>query len=57
MASIAKRPDGRYRARYRGPDGKEHARTSLGRSTRNGGWTSKPRRWSPVSTSTLGPAG
>lgn len=26
MASIQKRPDGQYRARYRGPDGKEHAR-------------------------------
>lgn len=26
MASIKKRPDGQYRARYRGPDGKEHAR-------------------------------
>lgn len=26
MASIAKRPDGRYRARYRDPDGREHAR-------------------------------
>ncbi|MBV9057673.1 MAG: site-specific integrase [Pseudonocardiales bacterium] len=26
MASIQKRPDGRYRARYRGPDGKEHAK-------------------------------
>ena len=26
MASIAKRPDGRYRARYRGPDGIEHAK-------------------------------
>jgi len=26
MASIKKRPDGRYRARYRDPDGREHAR-------------------------------
>lgn len=26
MASIAKRPDGQYRARYRGPDGREHAK-------------------------------
>ncbi len=26
MASISKRPDGRWRARYRDPDGKEHAR-------------------------------
>ena len=26
MASIKKRPDGRYRARYRDPSGKEHAR-------------------------------
>ncbi len=26
MASIAKRPDGRWRARYRDPSGKEHAR-------------------------------
>ena len=26
MASIAKRPDGQYRARYRGPDGVEHAK-------------------------------
>lgn len=26
MASIAKRPDGRWRARYRDPDGKERAR-------------------------------
>lgn len=26
MASIRKRPDGQYRARYRGPDGREHAR-------------------------------
>jgi integrase len=26
MASIAKRPDGNYRARYRGPDGNEHAK-------------------------------
>lgn len=26
MASVAKRPDGRYRARYRDADGKEHAR-------------------------------
>ena len=26
MASIAKRPDGRWRARYRGPDGKERAK-------------------------------
>ncbi len=26
MASISKRPDGRWRARYRDPDGKEHAK-------------------------------
>ena len=26
MSSIQKRPSGRYRARYRGPDGREHAR-------------------------------
>jgi integrase len=26
LASIKKRPDGQYRARHRGPDGKEHAR-------------------------------
>jgi integrase len=26
MASVKKRPDGRWRARYRDPDGKEHAR-------------------------------
>jgi integrase len=26
MASIAKRPDGQWRARYRAPDGKEHSR-------------------------------
>jgi integrase len=26
MASIAKRPDGRWRGRYRAPDGKEHSR-------------------------------
>lgn len=26
MGSVRKRPDGRYRARYRGPDGKERAR-------------------------------
>ena len=26
MASVQKRPDGRWRARYRGPDGREHAR-------------------------------
>src|SRR5690349_11695627 len=26
MASIKRRPDGRWRARYRDPDGREHAR-------------------------------
>ncbi|MGH9249400.1 MAG: tyrosine-type recombinase/integrase [Acidimicrobiales bacterium] len=26
MASISKRPDGKWRARYRGPDGREHAK-------------------------------
>ena len=26
MASIAKRPNGQWRARYRDPDGREHAR-------------------------------
>jgi hypothetical protein len=26
MANIAKRPDGRWRARYRDPRGEEHAR-------------------------------
>lgn len=26
MSSVSKRPNGMYRARYRGPDGKEHAR-------------------------------
>ncbi len=26
MASIAKRPDGHWRARYRDPTGREHAR-------------------------------
>jgi Phage integrase, N-terminal SAM-like domain len=26
MASIAKRPDGQWRARYRGPDGSEHSK-------------------------------
>ena len=29
MSSIAKRPNGRYRARYRKPDGKEVATASL----------------------------
>ena len=37
-SSIAKRPNGKYRARYRDDAGKEHAATSRGRSTPSGGW-------------------
>ena len=37
MASISKRPDGRYRARYRDPDGREHAR-HFRRKTDAQGW-------------------
>ena len=47
VASIAKRPDGRWRGRYRDAAGREHARHFTGRPTRSGGWTrSPPPSWS-----------
>ena len=44
MSSIAKRSDGKWRARYRDDAGKQHARHFAGRSTRSGGWTKSPPR-------------
>lgn len=55
MASIARRADGRWRARYRDTVGKEQPGTSTGRSTPRHGSIRSPRPLAPAPTST--PAG
>ena len=56
MASIKKRPDGRYRARYRDPDGREHARHFVLRRTPSAGSTRSGATWWPVRMSIPMPA-